>query len=148
MQRTTWAINRWTVLLLLLAYIGLFLEIRYDHNHVLMHKNIAWTPIIYSAVMVVVGAISLAFWESWGRTVMLWLFGAGVIVGLLGFWLHNMGHPFDGIGTMLSAWAGQHPDPTSRPPVLAPLAFAGLGALGWALCLPRFQQAASRSEQH
>lgn len=147
MKRTVWTINQWVALMLLAAYLGLFLEIRYDHNHVLMHKNIAWTPIIYSAVMVIAGAISLAFWESWGRTVMLWLFGAGVIVGLLGFWLHNMGHPFDGIGTMLSAWAGQHPDPTSRPPVLAPLAFAGLGTVGWALCLPRFQQAASRPEQ-
>ena len=38
--------------LLLAAYVGLFLEIRYDHNHVLMHKNIAWTPIVYSAVMI------------------------------------------------------------------------------------------------
>lgn len=139
MERTRWTLNQWIVLLLLAAYVALFLEIRYDHNHVLMHKNIAWAPIIYSAVMVVAGAVSLAFWNGWGRPVLLWLFAAGVIVGLLGFWLHNMGHPFEGIGTMLSVWGGQHPDPESRPPVLAPLAFAGLGALGIAICLPRFQ---------
>lgn len=139
MERTAWTLNRWVVLLLLLGYVGLFLEIRYDHNHVLMHKSIAWTPIIYSAVMVVAGTVSLAFWDSWGRTVMLWLFAAGLIVGLLGFWLHNTGHPFDGIGTLLSTLAGNHPDPQSRPPVLAPLAFAGLGAVGGAACLPRFQ---------
>jgi len=140
MERTTWTLNRWVVLVLLLGYVGLFLEIRYDHNHVLMHKSIAWTPIIYSAVMVVAGATSLAFWDSWGRTVMLWLFAAGLIVGLLGLWLHNMGHPFEGIGTMLSTWTGNHPDPQSRPPILAPLAFAGLGALGWVACLERFQR--------
>ncbi len=147
MERTAWTLNRWAVLLLLFGYAGLFLEIRYDHNHVLLEKRIAWTPIVYSAVMVVAGAVSLSAWATWGRPLMLWLFAAGLIVGLLGFWLHNMGHPFDGIGTMLSAWAGQHPDPTSRPPVLAPLAFAGLGTVGLALCLPRFQQAASCPEQ-
>lgn len=140
MERTTWTLNRWVALLLLAAYVGLLLEIRYDHNHVLMHKNIAWTPIVYSAVMIAAGAVSVACWDSWGRPVALWLFAAGVVVGLLGFWLHNMRHPFSGLETMLSTWAGAHPDPTSKPPVLAPLAFAGLGALGWALCLPRFQQ--------
>ena len=77
---------------------------------------------------------------------MLWLFAAGVIVGLLGFWLHNMGHPFSGLEMMLSAWAGAHPDPTSKPPVMAPLAFAGLGLLGMIVCAARFQPAAGRPE--
>lgn len=148
MERTTWTLNRWVVLLLLAGYVGLFLEIRYDHNKVLMRKSIAWTPIIYSAVMIVAGAISLAFWDSWGRTVMLWLFAAGVGVGLLGFWLHNTGHPFEGIGTMLSTWAGNHPDPESRPPVLAPLAFAGLGAVGWIASLERFRRSLETVNTH
>ncbi len=128
------------MLLLLAAYVGLFLDIRYDHNHVLRHWTIAWAPIVYSAVMVVAGAVSLAFWDKGGRATMLWLFAAGAIVGVVGFWLHNMGHPISGLGVMLAPWAGQRPDPQSRPPVLAPLAFAGLGALGWAACLRRFQE--------
>lgn len=139
MERTTWTLNRWIVLMLLGAYVGLLLEIRYDHNHVLRHTKIAWTPIVYSGIMIVAGAISLAYWASWGRVVMLWLFAAGLVVGVLGFFLHNGGNPLEGIGRMLSPWVGQHPDPMDRPPVLAPLAFAGLGAVGWAACLPRFQ---------
>lgn len=142
MERTAWTLNRWIVLLLMAVYVGLPLEIRYDHNHVLRHHSIAWTPIIYSAIMVVAGAISLAFWDGWGRALMLWLFAAGLIVGLLGFWLHNGGHPFAGIGTMLSVWAGQHPDPMDGLPVMAPLAFAGLGVVGWIACLARFGHSA------
>lgn len=144
MKDKNWTLNQWVLLLLLAGYVGLLLEIRYDHNHVLRYAKIAWTPIVYSAVMIVAGAVSLSAWDGWGRPLMLWLFAAGLIVGLVGFWLHNGGHPLEGLGRMFSPWAGQHPDPMERPPVLAPLAFAGLGALGWAACLPRFQWSANR----
>jgi len=39
-----------------------------------------------------------------------------------------------------------HPDPTSQPPVMAPLAFAGLGLMGIIVCAARFQPAAGRPE--
>ena len=139
-----WTLNRWVVLGLVGAYGMLFLEIRYDHNHVLRHHAIAWTPILYSAAMVAAGLAALATWERGGRAVLRWLFALGLAVGVLGWWLHNGNHPINGLGTMLSVWGGAHPDPTSRPPVLAPLAFAGLGLLGMIACADRFQSDAVR----
>ncbi len=147
MKRKDWTLNQWLVLLLVVVCAGLLLEIRYDHNHVLMEKRIAWTPIVYSAVVLAAGALSLAFWDRWGRAAMLWLFGAGLAVGLLGFWLHNMGHPVSGIERMLSAWTGNHPDPTAKPPTLAPLAFAGLGLLGMLACAEKFNRVSERREK-
>lgn len=145
-MRTAWMLSQWVVLLLLFAYAGLFLEIRYDHNHMLLRKDIAWTPIVYSAVMVAAGILALRFWNSGGRAGMQWFFAAGIIVGLLGFWLHSMGHPINRIEAMLSTWTGSHPDPQANPPVLAPLSFAGLGALGWAACLSRFSRTSGAVE--
>jgi uncharacterized membrane protein len=129
-------LNQWIVLGLAVGYLTLVFDLRYDHNHALKHNAIAWTPIIYSAVMTVVSLIALALWERNGRRLLFWLSATGIVVSLLGFWLHNSGHIATQVGTMLSVWAGQHPDPVTQPPVMAPLAFAGLALLGMAAAHP------------
>ena len=112
----------------------LLLELRYDHNHVVGRHWIAWVPIAYSGLMAAAGLLCLARWDRGGRTVLAWLFAAGILVGLVGFWQHNEGALLGSVARMLSAWGGARPDPMEKPPVLAPLAFAGLGLLGIAAC--------------
>jgi len=132
-------LNQWIVLGLAAGYATLFFDLRYDHNHVLQHHALAWIPIVHTAAMALVSLMTLALWGKEVRALMVWLSCAGIVVGILGFWLHNHGHPIHGIVTMLSVWVGDHPDPTKPPPVLAPLALAGLGLLGIATCISKTQ---------
>ena len=133
------SLNQWLILGLASGYVTLVFDLRYEHNHALKHHSLAWTPIIYSAVMAVACVIALVKWDQAGRSLLLWLSGVGFIVAILGVWLHNDGHILTGLHTLLSVWAGQRPDPTKDPPILAPLSFAGLSLLGMAACSNRFK---------
>ena len=179
MQRhTVWTLNKLIVLLVLGAFFMLLLEIRYAHRDVLGEHTLSWTPLVYSALMLVAGVASLLLWERGGRKVLFWCFAAGLVVGPLGLWLHTGKHPARGLKRELSAWAmpihggdegksgdekqnAKKPDENKasgtqgsemqggkkrgggaamqRPPVLAPLAFFGLGLLGMLACVERFQ---------
>ena len=167
-RRAGWSLNRWIVLLVLGALAGLLLEIRYTHRHVLGEHPLSFTPLIYSGLMLLAGAVALLLWDKGGRRALFWCFAIGLIVGPLGLWLHTMGHPFQGLGRELSAWTmpipsgdegdksgggqssdqkksggdpkgGGHPQGGGHPPVMAPLSFLGLGVLGMLACAGRFQ---------
>jgi hypothetical protein len=192
-HRHYWTLNKLIVLALIGAFVGLLLEIRYMHRHVLGEEPVSWTPLIYSGVMILGGSLALALWDRGGRQVLWVAFALALIVGPTGFWYHNMGHPVAGLRRLLSAWsepiggeeghtasgyradapeliaAGARerqedhtpPEPHGaaepgeaeteheghgeghialpRPPVLAPLAFFGLGLIGMLACSRRFQ---------
>jgi hypothetical protein len=122
-----------------MTFAALLLDLRYDHNHVLRKHPYAWVPIIYSGLMFVAGLIGLAAWDTWGRQALMVLFAAGFVVGVLGYYFHSGGHLLHPLRLLFSVWGGKHPDPVEKPPVLAPLSFAGLGALGLLACSNRFQ---------
>ena len=134
-------LNKLLVLVLLGGYVITVLEVRYVHDDILKEHRIAWTPIIYSLTMALLGAVALAFWERGGRRVLFWGFALGMVIGPLGFWLHTGGHPFQGVLSLLSVWArpiGAEEGP-GGPPALAPLSLSGLGMLGMLACARRFQ---------
>lgn len=132
-----WTLNRLIVLFLLGGFVLLFVEIRYAHRVILDKHPIAWTPIVFSCLMMLVCLGSLVFWNHGGRQVLLFGFFLAIPVGFLGFWLHTDGHPIKEVAHDLSVWVVKIPD-EDRPPALAPLAFAGLGALGFVACLKQF----------
>ena len=114
----------------------LLLELRFEHREVLGEEWPSWIPLLYCAVILVLGAAALRSWASWGRRALAALFLAGVLVGAAGFWFHSGGHLAHGVMDLLAAWRippGQDGGIRmgSRPPPMAPLAFCGLGALGW-----------------
>jgi hypothetical protein len=129
----------------------LLLELRFEHREALGETWHAWIPLAYTAVTLVVGAVTLVRWDPPWRRTLLVLFGAGVTVGLTGLMFHTDGHPLRAVGDMLAIWRvppGHNGGIKvgSRPPALAPLAFCGLGALGLLACwsLPTRRRAPKR----
>ncbi|MBX6312232.1 MAG: hypothetical protein IRY99_04835 [Isosphaeraceae bacterium] len=96
--------SRLIVLVLLGSFALLLIEIRYLHQSVLGDQKIAWTPIVYSGLMLIIGVAGLIGWHHGGRRVLFWAFALGLLVGPLGFWYHNMGHPLVGLRNELAAW--------------------------------------------
>ncbi len=117
-------------------------ELRFEHREVLGETWRSWIPLAWSVITLLAGSIALRRWHGRGRSALAVLFGAGVAVGLLGFWFHSGGHPFGAVRDVLLAWRvppGQDGGIRigSRPPALAPLAFSGLGLLGLLVCAGR-----------
>ncbi|MGI8495021.1 MAG: hypothetical protein ACR2L1_06885 [Pyrinomonadaceae bacterium] len=48
------------------AFAVLLFEIRFEHQMVLSEHKIAWTPIIYSGLMVLISLAALFFWNAAG----------------------------------------------------------------------------------
>src|SRR5205085_1120919 len=120
------------------GFAMLVIDLRSEHVDVVRHSRQAWIPIVYSGLMVLLGAAALAGWERGGRQALLIAFAAAFVVGGLGFWFHTRGHPVSGVLIVLSAWT-QPLHHQNVPPPLAPLSFAGLGLLGTLGCVRRFQ---------
>jgi hypothetical protein len=128
-RRSFWTLNKAMVLVLAGTFLGLFLDLRYEHVDKVRHHWTAWIPIVYSGIMFILCLIGLKIWESKGRELLFYAFAASLIVGLLGFYFHNGAHMLDNVVKTLAAWTTfeHHPD---SPPTLAPLSFCGLGVIG------------------
>jgi len=97
------------------------------------------------------GLVALLRWDGKRRRVLAMLFGAGIAVGLLGFWFHTDGHLVNGLRNILLAWRiplGQDGGIRmgSQPPAVAPLAFCGLGILGLLVCAAPAAKLSAASE--
>lgn len=136
--RSTWTLNRILVLLLAATLVGLAIDLRYEHVDKVRRLWEAWIPIVYSGVMAVACVILLIWWKRGSRLVVFWGFALSVVVGGVGFWLHNRGHLEASIQALAEAWtrAEHHSD---RPPSLAPFFFCLVGVLGMLACANRFQ---------
>jgi len=136
---------------LLGGVVLLLCELRFEHREVLGETWRSWIPLIYAAVTLLGGLVALLRWDGKGRRVLAMLFGAGIVVGLLGFWFHTDGHLVTGLRNVLLAWRvplGQDGGIKmgSQPPALAPLAFCGLGTLGLLVCAAPAAKVSTASE--
>ena len=118
----------------------LLLEVRFEHREVLGETWRAWLPLAYAAALLVGGGAALVCWRRGGRPVLAALFALAFVVGALGIWFHSAGHPMMQLWRVLSAWRLPPSQDGgmkigSAPPVLAPAAFWGLGAIGLIACL-------------
>src|SRR2546427_7624396 len=112
---------------LLGGVVLLLCELRFEHREVLGENWRSWIPLIYAAVTLLGGLVALLRWDGKGRRVLAMLFGAGIVVGLLGFWFHTDGHLVTGRRNALLPWrAPPARDGGTRmgthPRALAPLA--------------------------
>jgi hypothetical protein len=129
----------------------LLCELRFEHREVLGETRRSWIPLIYASVTLLGGLVALLRWDGKGRRVLAMLFGAGIAVGLVGFWFHTDGHLVTGLRNVLLAWRvplGQDGGIKmgSKPPALAPLAFCGLGTLGLLVCAAPAAKVSAASE--
>ena len=137
------SILRWPLARLLMfglggAFFGLMCDVRIEHVEVVHHRSITWAPILFAGVMTVACFVATVWWNRTSRRLMIPLFVLALVIGAVGFYLHNDGHIFGVVKTMIAAWTDPHMQHEDAPPHLAPMAFAGLGALGLLTCLKRF----------
>ena len=97
-------LNKLVVVTLLGGFAMLLIEVRYAHRDVLGAHQVAWTPILYSGLMMLVGVVALLGWDHGGRRVLFWGFAVALLVGPVGAWLHNEGRPLRGFARELRAW--------------------------------------------
>ena len=140
----SWSLNRIIVLLLLGGLASLMLDIRWEHRVELGRQWETWIPLVYIGLMLIAGVVGLYWWNSWGRSVLQVGFSLSFIVGALGVWFHGGNDHVGSLLRVLTAW--RIPVGTnggvkigSTPPELAPLAFVGLGIIGFLACSKRFQ---------
>jgi hypothetical protein len=120
----------------------LLVEVRFEHREVLGETWRGWIPLTCAALLLVAGIPAWLAWAGRGRKLLAALFALTAAVGVLGAWFHSGGRPDRAVVRVMSAWAlapGQNggEKPGSAPPALAPLAFSGLGLLGWLVCARR-----------
>jgi hypothetical protein len=120
----------------------LLAEVRFEHREVLAETWQSWIPLTCAALILAVGVPAWIAWGGKGRKVLAILFAISTATGLLGAWFHSGGRPYRAVARVVSAWAlpaGQNggEKPGAAPPVLAPLAFSGLGLLGLLVCAGR-----------
>lgn len=140
----SWSLNRMIALSLLVGLVGLMSEIRWEHRVELGRQWETWIPLVYIALMIIIGIIGLLRWESWGRRLLLFGFAVGIIIGALGVYFHGGDHVFGNLVRVLTAWripvgTNGGVKVSSDPPILAPLAFIGVGLLGILVCLRKLR---------
>jgi hypothetical protein len=131
-------LSRVLILVLAGAFVGLMFDIRVEHVDAVREHRIAWLPIVYSGFMTFACAAAFVFWNKTTRLIMLPLFFLALIIGGMGFYFHNNGDFREVIKTSITAWTDGTMNHSDGPPQVAPLAFAGLGALGILSSLKRF----------
>jgi hypothetical protein len=137
-RRDRWPLPRVLIFLLANAFLGLMVDIRVEHVNVVHEHAVAWLPIIYSGLMAIACLLACIYWNKTTRLLMLPLFSVAFIIGGIGFYFHNYGHIAPVIRTSIQAWTDPKMTHSDAPPVLAPLAFTGLGALGFLAIVKRF----------
>jgi hypothetical protein len=133
-----WPLPRVLVLVLANAFFGLMIDIRMEHVDAVHERGIAWPPIVYSGVMAIACLAAAVYWSKTARLLLLPLFLLAFLIGGMGFYFHNQGHVSEVLETSVTAWTDPKMTHSDGPPQFAPLAFAGLGALGVLATARRF----------
>jgi hypothetical protein len=126
--------------LTLAGFSVLLLEVRHEHRVVLGETWRAWIPLACAAAILLLGATALVRWTRALRRALAAAFCAAIAAGLLGMYFH--GGP-KAVRRILRSWTLRPGEdggtlPGADPPPLAPLAFCGLGAVGFLACRERF----------
>jgi len=120
------SLNRMLALFVTAGFGFLMIDNILEHWPVLSQEILAYIPIFFSAIGLVVGIMAVIRWnERWIRILRIFLFGA-FIVAAAGLYLHNI----ESDEEALSPEKREHEQKEKEKPLLAPLAFGGLAAAG------------------
>jgi hypothetical protein len=126
---------------LTLGFLAVVLDVRGEHYDVLHEHWTAWIPIVYGGVMILPTLLAFFLWRFATRITLLAFCIPGLIVGPLGFYLHNRGHIGETFALVTRVWTDPNLDTSNPvPPRWAPLSIAGLSALGVLITLRRWDQ--------
>ncbi len=147
-----WTLNRVLGAFIAAAFGFLFVDVRYEHR-LLSGSTVTVLPILYAAGAACASLASLAFWHRGGRQLLAILSVLSVLLGVAGVWYHtegNLRHLAQVVAPAAPPAAEQDEEAralalmaaaeTPSRPLVAPLAFAGVGFLGILATLRRFEQ--------
>lgn len=124
--------------ILLMGFVTIFFEIRYEHRYLLedSSRSLAWIPVIASGMLAFASIVGY-FPKKIARGFAMGIFALGAAVGAYGVFLHSGGQ-FTKIENLVlhvkpvavydDTTAKQ--DTTGSPPLLAPMSIGGLSLVG------------------
>ncbi len=116
------------------GFFMLMIEIRFQHRAALIGDWRPWMPIIFCNAMIFLSPIAGIFWRKGGKVALRILYTLTIMLGVIGMYFHSGGHLIERIAEVTSVWSISLQNGAAivsqHPPVLAPLAFVGLGFLG------------------
>jgi len=125
-MKTTYSLNRLLALFVTGGFVFLLADSLLEHWGVLREEPAAFIPVLFSAAGSLIGMVAVTKWDGrWIRILHITLLAAFLIAGT-GLCFHIESEE-DENGTPERR---AHEQKEKEKPLLAPLAFGGLGALG------------------
>lgn len=123
MQWSGWPLDRVVILFVSAAYVLIGIQVTMSHYRQNFRHRSMWGPVISSPLFVLVGLALVLTNTAWVAVLFQILMWVGVAEGLVGFYYH-----FTGVGVRVGGY-----EPRNfliGPPVVLPLLFSSLSALG------------------
>ncbi len=122
-----YSLNRLLALLTTLGFLFLMVDSILEHWSIFTQDLPAFIPLVISAAGLVIGMIAVREWEEkWIRRFHVFLF-VSVLAGGTGMYFHTAEEED---GERLTVEQREHEEKEKEKPLLAPLSFAGLAAVG------------------
>ena len=121
------------------GFLLLLCEVRFEHRAVLLEDWRPWIPVAFCGFML--AAIPLLNWMSstFTRRALLGCYLIALCLGLFGLIVHSEGHLLERLNELVAVWTSSLQAGAEikahHPPLLAPLAFTGLGLIGVLFCV-------------
>lgn len=122
------SINRLIALFVAAGFIFLAVDSTLEHWDVFKEEWFAFVPVLYSMFGIGIAVAAVVKWdEPWIRKLHLYLI-ASFVIGVAGLYFHSESLFED--EDEMSTEERKHEEKEKPAPILAPLAFAGIGAIG------------------
>ena len=122
-----YSLNRLLVLLTTIGFLFLMIDSTIEHWSIFSGHLPALIPMVFSAFGLIIGTIAVRQWkETWIRRLHVFLF-VSVFVAGAGVYFHNGDEEDE---KQITAVEREHEQKEKDKPLLAPLSFAGLAAVG------------------
>jgi hypothetical protein len=122
-----YSLNQLLVLLTSVGFLFLTADSLIEHWTILTQDWPAFIPVVFSALGFIAGVMTIKSWNNrWIRRLHIFLY-ATILVACLGLYYHIVEEEDE---DELTAEQREHEAKEKDKPLLAPLSFAGLGAVG------------------
>lgn len=123
MQWDGWTLDRIVILFVSFAFLLIGIQVTLFHYRQNFRVKVMWTPVIGSPVFFVSGLLLFFSHADALAVIFTLLMWAGVLVGLIGFYMH-----FKGVGARVGGYKLRNF--LIGPPVILPLLFCAVSVLG------------------
>ncbi|WP_442602060.1 hypothetical protein [Paenibacillus sp. KN14-4R] len=118
-----WQLARCIVLFVAIAYLLIGIQVTMSHYRQNFYRRVMWAPVLSSPIYFIVGlflALLGPMWLLHTFHVLMWI---ALLSGIVGFYYH-----FRGVGLRIGGYALRNF--LVGPPIMMPLMYAAMGALG------------------